>query len=512
MECARAGLLDLLARFIDSLSCPSAGSCALTGTVRTGTGYASSFVADERSGTWRDAQLVAGMAGLGAQSSGPTSISCASAGNCSAGGMYYLSTGAFDSFVVSEVAGTWGSAQVVPGMTAIGPAGDNQVRDISCASAGNCSAGGAAGDQAFVVNETGGVWGQAEEVPGISALNTGNNSEVTSISCASAGNCSAGGHYWTTDATQAFVVSETAGVWGTAAQVPGLASLNVGRDALLTSVSCGAPGYCAAGGSYDSYGTRAFVVSEANGTWGTAQPVTVTSSPAGSEVESVSCGGAGYCSAGGYEYSPGLSAFVVNEATASAVTLTLTRAKAAYGDEQTVRAQAAVRSGADGGTPTGTVTISAGTALICRGTLVSGAASCALPATLLRAGTYHLIASYSGDADFVAVTSAGHALTVTKAASKVGFSLSEATATYGHETSERLSVTVSAQYVGLPSGKVTIKAGKVVICTMTLAAGKASCSLTARQLKPGSYLLTAAYGGNAEFLASEANKTLKVVR
>jgi hypothetical protein len=55
----------------------------------------------------------------------------------------------------------------------------------------------------------GGTWGTAREVPGTAALNHG-DAQVNSVSCASAGNCAAGG--WYTDSsghTQAFVVNET---------------------------------------------------------------------------------------------------------------------------------------------------------------------------------------------------------------------------------------------------------------------------------------------------------------
>ena len=48
-------------------------------------------------------------------------------------------------------------------------------------------------------------WGTAVEVPGTAALNTG-DAKVTTVSCASAGNCAAGGYY---NSSRAFVVSET---------------------------------------------------------------------------------------------------------------------------------------------------------------------------------------------------------------------------------------------------------------------------------------------------------------
>ena len=60
------------------------------------------------------------------------------------------------------------------------------------------------------VGTLGGTWGIAEEVPGTAALNKAGGAEISSVSCASAGNCSAGGYY--VDASgrqQAFVVSET---------------------------------------------------------------------------------------------------------------------------------------------------------------------------------------------------------------------------------------------------------------------------------------------------------------
>jgi len=56
----------------------------------------------------------------------------------------------------------------------------------------------------------GGTWHTAQKVPGAGTLNSGGNAQVQSVSCASAGNCSAGGGY--TDSSghlQAFVVRES---------------------------------------------------------------------------------------------------------------------------------------------------------------------------------------------------------------------------------------------------------------------------------------------------------------
>ena len=54
----------------------------------------------------------------------------------------------------------------------------------------------------------GGTGGTAVQVPGIATLNQGGDAEVGSVSCASAGNCSAGGFYAGKSGLSSFVVSE----------------------------------------------------------------------------------------------------------------------------------------------------------------------------------------------------------------------------------------------------------------------------------------------------------------
>ena len=48
----------------------------------------------------------------------------------------------------------------------------------------------------LVVDETSGSWGTVTEVPGSASLNANGNAGVTSVSCATAGNCAAGGFYF----------------------------------------------------------------------------------------------------------------------------------------------------------------------------------------------------------------------------------------------------------------------------------------------------------------------------
>jgi hypothetical protein len=314
-----------------SVSCPSAGNCSAGGNYTDGfglDGHSQAFVVSETNGIWGKAQEVPGTAALNQANGATTSVSCASAGNCSAGGFYTDSSGGIRAFVVSERNGTWGKAEEVPGLAALGQGefviGRNT--SVSCASAGNCSASGgyldsADHDQAFVANQVNGIWRKAEEVPGTAALNQGGEADINSLSCASVGNCSAGGSY--ADASghpQAFVVSEKNGTWRKAIEAPGTAALNTGGKAAINSVSCASAGNCSAGGSYtDNSGhAQAFVTSKVNGTWGTAHEVPGTAAlnqGGNAGIFSVSCASAGNCSAGGsYTDSSGhVQAFVAGQ-------------------------------------------------------------------------------------------------------------------------------------------------------------------------------------------------------
>jgi hypothetical protein len=343
---------------VSSIACPVAGSCSAGGFYTDASGHVQAFVVTQANGTWGTAEEAPGTASLDASSPGAevTAVSCGAAGDCSAGGFYTDASGHQQAFVLSETNGTWRTAQEVPGTTSLNAGGYAQVNSMSCASAGNCSAGGlyasasvdgVATTQAFVVDETNGTWGSAREVPGTAVLNTGGYAAIYSVSCASAGNCSAGGSFTNrTPATEAFVVNEVNGTWRTARAVPGIASLNKLGLAQTSSVSCASPGNCSAGGFYQdaSFHSQAFVVNETGGTWGTAEQVPGTAAlnvgTPGAVINSVSCGAAGDCSAVGYysDASAFEQAFVVSETGGT------------WGTAKEVPGTAALNSGTKAGT------------------------------------------------------------------------------------------------------------------------------------------------------------------
>jgi len=91
--------------------------------------------------------------------------------------------------------GGWVVVAVVAGLRVAAPA---RVVPVPEAGAGVAVAGtytSKSGMQSFVVTEREGRWGMAIEIPGLGALNTGGDGEVSAVSCGPAGNCAVGGYY-----------------------------------------------------------------------------------------------------------------------------------------------------------------------------------------------------------------------------------------------------------------------------------------------------------------------------
>jgi hypothetical protein len=321
---------------ITALSCASAGNCAAGGLAGS-----EAFVANEKDGTWGSPAKVPGLDRLNLRyDAAITSVSCAAPGDCSAGGYYSASPGYAtgspmgpdfgQAFVVDEHNGVWGDAEAVPGLVRLNVGGYADITSVSCAAPGDCSAGGFYGSartrdamgagptEAFLVDEVDGTWDEAEEVLHMGALNRGGRAEVTSLSCGAIGYCSAGGHFNDGERQRGFVISEDQGAWQGAQLVPGLARLNPGGPATVSSVSCSAERYCAAGGYFVAGSGRAlgFVVTEVKGHWGDAQPVKESASLTGQRytfITLVSCPSSGNCGAAGYYGAKTMRALVVDE-------------------------------------------------------------------------------------------------------------------------------------------------------------------------------------------------------
>jgi Bacterial Ig-like domain (group 3) len=208
------------------------------------------------------------------------------------------------------------------------------------------------------------------------------------------------------------------------------------------TVSCASAGNCSAVGvSGVSGGTRGtLLVDQANGVWGGAEKVTGVNNDLGQAmVNSVSCRPSGQCSAGGlFTTGSGEQAFVVSR-TLVAVTraaVSLSAARVSYGDEEAEHVSVAVSS-SHGGTPSGPVTVRTHSGALCTISLTAGRGSCAVPALKFAPGPVSVTASYGGASGFAASVSAARTFTVVRAATRTRLTLSAAKITHGHEGSER---------------------------------------------------------------------------
>jgi len=185
-------------------------------------------------------------------------VSCTSVGNCSAVGDYADNSvpSRQQGLLLTETAGTWaaGVKATLPAGTATDP--DVDLGSVSCVSAGNCSAVGGYKDsaghlQGLLLTETAGTW-----APGVKALppaDAATEPDVFfySLSCTSAGNCSAVGDYKDSAGHyQALALNETAGTWATGVKAILPADAATDPSASLESVSCASAGNCTAVGYY----------------------------------------------------------------------------------------------------------------------------------------------------------------------------------------------------------------------------------------------------------------------
>jgi hypothetical protein len=297
-----------------SMSCAASGDCSAGGDYADASGNNLPFVVGEAGGTWGSAIEVPGFAALPSAASGVVeSVSCSSPGNCAASGVFSDAAALSSPFVVSETGGTWGQAIEVPGAAALNPGGLSDGEHVSCVPghAGDCAVVGYYEDgsqhlQAFVAGETGGTWGQAIEVPGTAALNTGGLASADQVSCPAPGRCTLGGKYTNSQQQQIpYVASERNGTWGTARTVPGITGLASGEFAGVEGLACASAGNCSATGLYMPGGSdrELYVTTETNGTWSQAEPMpglAALNKTLFADVTSLSCASAGDCAAGGF--------------------------------------------------------------------------------------------------------------------------------------------------------------------------------------------------------------------
>ncbi|MGB8195381.1 MAG: hypothetical protein WCF25_00035 [Acidimicrobiales bacterium] len=275
-----SGATGLPDGFLPALSCPSAGNCSAGGSYSDSAGNVEGLVLNEVKGVWKAPTRLTPPAQADADPSLTiNSLSCSSAGNCVAVGSFEDTHSNGLSFVADEVKGVWKRATNVTLPSDAGTTVQNsELHSVICWSAGNCSAIGSYLDntqptgyaQGFEVNEVRGKWGHGQETKLPADANLDPYVDINQVACTHAGNCLAVGSYINKDnATEGLVIPEVRGAWRDAAVVvlPGNASAYPGAS--LSEVDCVSTENCTAVGTYtnDEADIDGMTVTETHGVW-----------------------------------------------------------------------------------------------------------------------------------------------------------------------------------------------------------------------------------------------------
>ncbi|HET9060634.1 MAG TPA: hypothetical protein VFN61_11990, partial [Acidimicrobiales bacterium] len=259
----------------------------------------------------------------GGSSAAVESTDCDAAANCTAVGHFTDANGNQQGFVDQGSGGNWLPAQqVVPPADAAGdPVVD--LSALSCPTQSTCEAVGSYHDsdllmEGLEVHLVSGNWvasaialpasaGAPPSSPcyGPSECPTSPASTLASVSCPAPGECAAVGRVQYPGSARALIWTETGGKWSTAFE-PSIPTENttVPTQDSLASVSCPSVGNCSAVGAFgDKEQLYGLAVDESAGTWGTGtqvQPPQGASSTTSMSLTSVSCTSGGNCSATGY--------------------------------------------------------------------------------------------------------------------------------------------------------------------------------------------------------------------
>ena len=260
------------------LTCPSEGNCTAFGEL-SASGMSGPFVVDEKSGVWGGYQFLRGLTlKVGASlavslGSTLTSLSCASAGNCVAVGTTRTPSSS-QPFIATESGGVWGAAGAIPGASALGSF--VAASDVSCGGVGNCVAIGrvvkpsVAAGTLFEATEHSGVWSTATKLPGVALLSSSiSSNSVDHVICTAPLNCEVFGIVATVHGTRMFTSIRAAGVWNSAALVPGETVTNDVANYHDANVACASLGTCTIAGTVTSKstGTRVVLAHESAGKW-----------------------------------------------------------------------------------------------------------------------------------------------------------------------------------------------------------------------------------------------------
>lgn len=328
-----SGATGLPSGFLPALGCASAGNCSAGGSFSDTSSHTQGLVLNEVRGVWKAPTKLVAPAGA-ASDPGLTvnSVSCGAVGYCVAVGSYDDDKNFAQSFVVNEVRGVWQRAREVElPANAKGASQLSEVHSVSCWSAGNCSAVGSYLDgtqpvghsEGLVVNEIRGTWGRAEEVKLPADANANPYALLNQITCVKGRCVGVGSYTGVNGTTQGLIVDGDQATWARAVTVTLPANANAYPDANVSEVACVTGTSCTALGTYTNVSGQdeGFTITQSSATWQRATEMTMPSDAATNPhtffygYGGLSCPSIGNCSAGG-QYLVGTTqyeGFFINE-------------------------------------------------------------------------------------------------------------------------------------------------------------------------------------------------------
>jgi len=157
-------------------------------------------------------------------------------------------------------------------------------------------------------------------------------------------------------------------------------------------------------------------------------------------------------------------------------------------------------------TPTGTVTFKQGSKTLGIAPLVNGQAT--FTTTFTTAGTFQIVATYSGDQNYLPAASKAWKQVVNKYTTATSLTSNPNPSKQGQPVT--FTATVSSSGPVVPTGKVTFKNGSKTVGLITLINGVAT--LTTSKLPVGNLSITATYNGDAENNKSTSSPLIQVVQ
>jgi hypothetical protein len=257
------------------LSCSGLGDCTAIGAYTDRSGRYLPAADTEVSGHWSTPVALSLPPGVKPVVfvQGLRSISCPSAGNCTAVGELWFKSTPWQPVVAVETAGTWGA--ITTGLPLPAGASLGGLDAVRCSDPTDCVAAGWAGTangpaHGFVDTETAGAWGASVVLatPSSNQVHGAVSTYPDSISCTSPTACVIVGGFEgppEVSPTLGFATIESAGSWST----PTVFAPRGSAQVILGSVDCAAPGSCVAGGVAGPtfQGQVPYVVRLASGHW-----------------------------------------------------------------------------------------------------------------------------------------------------------------------------------------------------------------------------------------------------